>query len=260
MRWTVLGASAVRPNPGGACSGYLLEADGARILVDCGAGVVGRLLQVVSPADLTAVLISHGHPDHCLDLVALRQTLRYGPERRRTERLPLYVAPGMDDQLARLGGAFVDDGDVARGDDFWSVDFALRTYDPDVGLALGGVRVTFAPTRHYVPCWAMRFTDARGRSIVYGADGGPSVSVTELARGADLLVLESTFASRAAHPGDAGHQSPDEAGQTAAEAGAQRLLLTHLFSDADLDALRRDAAARCTASVEVAREGMSWTV
>lgn len=260
MRWTVLGASAVRPNRGGACSGYLLEADGQRILVDCGAGVVGRLRDQMSPSALDAVVISHGHPDHCLDLVTLRQALRYGREARRLDGVPVHVAPGMDLQLARLGLAFHDAAEAERADDFWLPQLRIACYDPSAVLSLGPLTVTFAPTRHYVPCWAMRFVDAAGRVVVFGADGGPSAAVAELARGADLLVLESTFARRSDHPDDPGHMAPDEAGRLAAAAGARRLLLTHMFDVDDAAAMHQAAAAACAVPVDMAREGATWTV
>jgi ribonuclease BN (tRNA processing enzyme) len=260
VRWTVLGASAVRPNPGAACSGYLLEADGAHYLIDCGPGVLARLQQHVSLADLTGALISHSHPDHCLELVILRQALRYGPGAGRPASLPVYVAPGMHAQLVTLGAAFIDDARAGPSVDYWSPVIEQRTFDPDATLDLPGLTVAFAPTRHYVPCWAMRFTDRRGKVIVYGADGGPSDEVTALAAGADLLVLECTFPTRRGREADLGHLAPEEAGRIAAAAGARRLILTHTFSADDHPAMRAAAAAECDIPVEWAREGASWTV
>lgn len=260
MRWTVLGASAVRPNPGGACAGYLLETDAGAYLIDCGPGVLSRLLQLRSLRSMAGVLISHGHADHCLELVALRLALRYAPTAERHSGLGLHLPPGMDDQLRALGAAFHDDAGADPDEDYWSPVLDRRTYDPDATLVLPGIAVTFAPTRHYVPCWAMRFTDARGRVIVYGADGGPFDAVTELASGADLLVLECTFPTRVGHEGDFGHLAPEEAGAIAAAAGARRLLLTHTFSAYDREAMRATAAAVCRVPVDIAVEGQAWTV
>ena len=75
MRLTILGASPACQNPGGACSGYLLEQDGAVVLIDCGSGVFGRLQQYVRPEQVRAVIISHMHADHTLDLVQYRYYL-----------------------------------------------------------------------------------------------------------------------------------------------------------------------------------------
>ncbi|MEO8082899.1 MAG: MBL fold metallo-hydrolase [Ardenticatenales bacterium] len=260
MRWTVLGASAVRPNPGGACSGYLLETDEGAYLVDCGPGVISRLLLHRPLRELAGVLISHGHADHCLELVTLRLALRYTPVPERRVGLPLHIPPGMDRQLEALGAVFHDDMGTDPHEDYWLPVLERRTYDPAAPLELPGVTVTFARTNHYVPCWAMRFTDARGRVLVYGADGGPCDAVTDLASGADLLVLESAFPRRAGHEGDLGHLAPEEAGAVAAAAGARRLVLTHTFSAYDRAAMCAAAAGACDVPVEVASEGRSWSV
>lgn len=260
VRLTVLGASAVRPNPGGACAGYLLESNGSHVLLDCGPGVVSRLLERLPLTALDGVLVSHGHPDHCLDLVMLRQALLFGPGARREAPLPLHVPPGLSRQLDQLGAAFLDDADSDPAADYWSKVIARRTFDPGATLDLGIVKVTFAPTRHYVPCWAMRLVDDAGRTLVYGADGGPSEPVSALARDADLLVLECTFASRIGHEADGGHLAPAEAGRVAAASGARRLLLTHMFASDDGEAMRAAAAAECAVPVELALEGSTWTI
>lgn len=81
MELTILGASPAVPNPGGACSGYLLRQGESRVLVDCGSGVVGRLRQHVEPHTLAAVVISHLHADHYFDLSPLYYALRFAPRR-----------------------------------------------------------------------------------------------------------------------------------------------------------------------------------
>lgn len=256
MRLTVLGSSAVRPNPGAACSGYLLEAGDTRLLIDCGSGVLAQLLRHLELADLTAVLISHAHPDHCLDLVNIRQALAHAPGRRRSSALPVYAGPGVVEVLVRLAAAF---GDPSAGEPdpaaaFWRELIRFETFDPDRLLAFGDLSVRFAPSRHYVPCWAMRFEHA-GRVLAFSADTGPSEAVTALARGADLVLAESTLVRRNGSADGWGHMAADEAGRLAREAGAGRLLLTHFFAE---DAPALVAAARAAEpglSVVLAREG-----
>ncbi len=68
MRLTVLGGCGTWPAAGTACSGYLVEQDGFRVLIDPGYAVLPRLLAVCDAADVDAVLVSHGHPDHCADV------------------------------------------------------------------------------------------------------------------------------------------------------------------------------------------------
>jgi ribonuclease BN (tRNA processing enzyme) len=92
---TVLGAGPAAPNPGGACSGYLLRDGDTAVLVDCGSGVAGRIALHLPANRLTAVAISHLHPDHYFDLVQLYYLLRFGDRRAdQAPRLPVFVPPG----------------------------------------------------------------------------------------------------------------------------------------------------------------------
>src|ERR1700716_1611694 len=93
---TILGASPAAPNPGGACSGYLLRQGETTVLMDCGAGTAGRIALHVAPNRLQGVAISHLHPDHYFDLVQLYYMLRFGEPRPADlpRRLPVHVPPG----------------------------------------------------------------------------------------------------------------------------------------------------------------------
>lgn len=245
----MLGASPVRPNPGGACSGYLVEAGARRYLVDCGTGVLSRLLCHAELVDLDAVVISHAHPDHCLDLVSVRQSLAYGPGPKRSAALPVYVGAAAHATIARLGAAFAD-GSAP----FWEPWLAFRVFEGAAALDLDGVALHVAPTRHYVPCWAMRF-EHDGRVLAYTADSGPCDALAALAAGAHLLIGEATLVARDGHAGAWGHMSAAEAARLAAEAGAERLILTHY--DAALAPELHAAAARHAGDrpVDLAREG-----
>lgn len=225
------------------------------LLVDCGPGVLAELTRRMPLADLDAVLISHLHPDHWLDLVMVRQALRHGPERGSRGPLPTYVGPGAEETLRLLGANFAVDGE----DEYWGDEVSLRTFDPAEGLLNAGVGVTFARTVHYVPCWAMRFESA-GKSIGYAADTGPSEAVVELMRGVDLLISEATLPLRAGHEADTGHMAPEDAGEMAAAAGAGRLVLTHYFAELGVDRLRVRAQETFGGPVEVARQGDCYDV
>jgi ribonuclease BN (tRNA processing enzyme) len=100
MRLTVLGRSPARPNPGEACAGYLVEGGGSRILMDVGPGVVAQLLRRNTPDELDAVVISHMHTDHCLDLVTLRYSYPWIDVAKH--RLTVIVPPGSIGQLSEL--------------------------------------------------------------------------------------------------------------------------------------------------------------
>lgn len=254
MHITVLGFSPVRPNPGRACSGYLLDTGSQRFLVDCGTGVLAQLLRHTSLIDLDGVLITHLHPDHCLDLVNIRQALAHSPGPRRSSRLPVYVGPGLIPPLRQLGAVFRE-GEAS----FWDDCIRLETFDPAAALVLGELRVSFALTQHYVPCWAMRFEHG-GRVCVFTADTGPSEAVAALAVGAHLIIAESALLHRNGHDHTWGHMSAEEAGRLAAAAGAQQLVLTHYFVEDDPDRLAAAAQAVCPAPVDAAEEGKRYAV
>jgi ribonuclease BN (tRNA processing enzyme) len=227
MRLIVLGRSPARPNPNEACAGYLLEAGGSRLLLDAGPGVVAQLLRLRHPDDLDAVVISHMHTDHFLDLVTLRYVYPWAAEARR--KLRVILPPGSMQQM----------GEMARGagyPDFWEKAFALEEHDGEHPFAVGDVRLEPGPTQHYIPTWGFRIT-ARGtgedssRLFVYSADSAPCEQLDRLIDGAHLLLCEATLRTLqedAAPPEPRGHLLPAEAGEIARRAGVERLLLTHL--------------------------------
>lgn len=247
MRVTVLGASPVRPNPGQACTGYLLDAGPRRYLLDAGSGVIGQLLQHARLETLDAVFLSHAHPDHCLDLICLRQSMAYGPDAPRESPLPVYASRDAIGVLEALGAVFEPEG-------FWSGWVVWHALEASSQLRLDDLAIRFHSTRHYRECLAMRFEQS-GRCLVFGADGGPQASLAEFASGADLLIAEATLDRRERQPDAWGHLSAYEAGLLAATAGAKRLLLTHYFESDGGDLLLDAARQACAIPVELAREG-----
>lgn len=250
---TVLGSGPSWPNPGGACAGYLVSADGAHVLLDCGHGVAGRLLETVRLGDLSAIVISHMHPDHMLDLVPLRQGMRYGPL-APDRPPPLLVPPGGAERLAKLAQA------LGSGDDFFAGTFDLREYDPQATIRLGPFAFSFRLVRHSLPNYAMRIE--RGGILVYSGDAAPSEELVEQARGADALLCEATLGRAEEDPGhERSHMTPGEAGVVASRAGVRRLMLTHHpINAADPDRPVREARAHFPGWVERARDGARYSI
>ncbi|MGH2381330.1 MAG: MBL fold metallo-hydrolase [Candidatus Limnocylindria bacterium] len=227
MRLTVLGRSPARPNPGEACAGYLVEGGDARILLDIGPGIVAQLLQRHHPDDLDAVIVSHMHADHMLDLVTLRYVY---PWRRLSpsERLRVVLPPGSADQLLDLAKGV---GGARHFEDA----FQLSEHDGTTAFRFGSLTLTPRETQHYIPCWGFR-VDGDERRLAYTADTAPCDGLTDLADGADLLLSEATLRSLdedAQPPEPRGHLMPAEAGSAARDGGARRLVLTHLPVDGD---------------------------
>src|SRR5690554_5234769 len=102
---TTLGGAAAWPNPGQGCSSYLVRAGDTLVLLDCGPDTLHVLRAQIDLARLSGIVISHFHADHTIDLVPLRYALVYGPMDVQ-EKIPLWLPPGGDDFLARVGIAF----------------------------------------------------------------------------------------------------------------------------------------------------------
>lgn len=251
LRLTVVGSSPAVPNPGGACSGYLLENVDRQVLVDCGHGVVGILRDVTEIDRLNGILISHMHPDHIFDLVPLTYGFYFGA----LPPIPLLLPVGGYTVLQRIQAAF------GLGESFFKRSFEVEEYLPHDRLDIAGMIVSFAPIRHFIPGYAMRFSVSPGgeHDLLYSADTGWSGDVVELARGAALAVVESTVLQYASDHEADGHLTAELAGKLARTAGVRRLLLTHYSRDVG-EQMRVAAQAAFGAPVELATERKSYLV
>lgn len=239
-RLVVLGASGGRPTAGQACSGFLLDWDGVRIVLDVGYGTLPQLLTHVPDGGVDAVVITHEHPDHCVDLHGLFRVRHYSyPD---APRLPLYCPPGVLDRLTGL------EPDVDLGDVF---DHRPLPGEYD----LGQFRLAAVPLPHFVPNVGVRLS---GGSVVvaYATDTGPHAALAELGRNADLYVVEATDRPGETERAERNLLTAVEAGSWAQRAGARRLLLTHLWPGIEPTAAADRARQVFSGPVEVATQGL----
>jgi ribonuclease BN (tRNA processing enzyme) len=234
MRLTVLGGCGAWPEAGGACSGYLVEHNGFRLLVDVGYATLPRLLNHVAADGIDAVFVSHGHPDHCADLNPLLRARFLRDD--RPPALPVFAPPGaLDAVLALDRPGMLDDA------------YLLHEFPPGSRLTIGPFEAQTRLLPHFVTNAGVRLA-AGNRSIVYTGDTGPTPELVELARGADLLLAEATHLD-----GDREYlTSAPQAGRQAAEAGVGRLVLTHLWPGTDHSATRAAAATHYSGPLDVA--------
>jgi ribonuclease BN (tRNA processing enzyme) len=202
----------------------LIEEGGQAIILDFGTGAFANLREYRAYESVDAIVISHMHADHFIDLVPMRYALKYGAQRKG--RMPLYLPPGGEKMLRRLVSAFAPEGEG----DFLSEVFDVRAFDPSKGLRLGDASLSFAPTRHYVPTFAVRY-ETRDASLTYSADTAPDENVVRLASESDLFLCEASLLRDEVEPGIRGHSSALEAAQMAQDARVRSLMLTH-YSDA----------------------------
>ena len=253
MKLTVLGGSAAGPNPGQGCSGYLVESGATNVVVDLGPGTFPELRRHVDYRAIDGVVISHGHLDHVLDVLTLRYALAYNPV-PAGRQLPLWLPPGGVTLLDRLAEAITEDSESSE---FLSV-FEIRQYDPDALLTIGGLEFRFFPTVHYVPCWAARISNGIDGDLFYTADTGPAANLAGVATGSHIVVAEGTDSGGSHEPYPSrGHMSPGEAGTLARQAGANVLVLSHLWAEDDPFQAVREASQMFGGPVELATPGLS---
>jgi ribonuclease BN (tRNA processing enzyme) len=255
---TVLGKSPSWQDADGACSGYLVEHDGRRLLLDCGNGVFGKLRHYADYCAVDAVLITHMHADHFLDVVPFAYALTYAPRQqpvpigrwRGTDapaRPDLYVPVGGAEVLRRVVGAWGNEDLVDNA-------FEVHEYDDSMAVEVGEMKLRFHLVPHYLTTHAVEVSSNGSGRFTFGADTRPTEDLVEFARDTDLLMVEATL-PRPERDGVRGHLTATEAGDHGKRAGARRLVITHISDELDWDEARRQAEEAFGGPVDVAREG-----
>jgi ribonuclease BN (tRNA processing enzyme) len=250
-RLVVLGSCGAWPEPGRACSGFVVEHESFRVVLDLGYGTFSRLARRVGStvADgVDAVVVTHSHPDHMVDLHALFRARWFG--RRGAPAVPVFAAEGVLERLTCL-----EDDDV---DDITAVfDMHPLPADP---YEVGPFSLSSWLLPHFVPNAGVRLS-SESLTVAYTGDTGPDPSLALLGRDADLFIVEASDrrqeeATVPAAEGGSLHMTGREAGRAAAEANARRLMLTHFWPDNDRERTRQAAQAVYSGDVIVATEDL----
>lgn len=255
MRLTVVGCSGSYPGPDSPASCYLLEAVDPgdadartwRILLDLGSGALGALQRHVDPLSIDAVVLSHLHADHCLDLCGYYVLRKYhptGPHRS----IPVWGPDGAADRMAR---AYDLPADPGMGAEF---DFAVF----DGAFTIGPFQIQPFPVAHPVPAYALR-VGSGGRTVTYSGDTGVCKGLVSAATDADLFLVEASFVHGATNPPEI-HLTGREAGEAATRAGARRVLLTHIPPWHGRDRALAEAAATYSGPLGLAESGQTYDV
>ncbi|MEO7203072.1 MAG: MBL fold metallo-hydrolase [Candidatus Tumulicola sp.] len=247
LRLRVLGSSPSVPRPGRACSSYLLRSAATSIVLDAGSGAVSALRTAMDYAALDAVIITHMHADHFLDIIPLRYGLTYGPS-LRSAPLPLWLPPGGSDVLQRVCAAFAREG----GSDFLA-GFDIREYDQSTSLTVGEIGLRFARVRHYIDAFAVR-AESGGATLTYSGDSAPCDELVDLARDVDLLLCEAALGT-GVEDAPRGHLCAREAGEIATAAGVRALALTHYPAECAAEQLRAHAIGAFDGPVTIVDDG-----
>jgi len=239
---TVLGSSGSYAGPANPCTGYLVRSAGASVLLDCGPGTLGPLQRAIDLAELSAVVLTHCHPDHWLELPVLRNVFRYFCPRSGVALYGTAETKAMDDALA-----------AGHAADRAADPFSWQVIDEASQVHIGDQRWSFSRTDHPVETLAAR-VDSAGRCAAYTSDTGPEWSVAELGHGIDLVLYDASHLKDLEGRGIP-HCSARQAGERAAAAGVKRLVVTHLVPGSDPEAHRAEAAAAYGEAVDVALPG-----
>jgi ribonuclease BN (tRNA processing enzyme) len=214
------------------------------VWLDAGTGTFSRLQQHIAVDDVDAIVISHGHPDHFVDVIPAFYARHYGGLGR--SGLPFYSPPGFVESASLLVSE--------SGKDVMAEAYSFTTVRGGDEFSVGPIRF-FATEMTHIGVHAMGYRIEAGRSVfAYTGDTGPCDAAVDLARDADVLLAEATYQ-------DASdimpfHLSATQAGELAKAANAKHLILTHLTPGLDPEVSRREAAVAFDGTLEVAAEGM----
>lgn len=248
MRLTVLGCAGSFPGPESACSAYLIEADGFRLLLDFGSGSLSALQRYAGLKAVDAIILSHLHCDHMMDAATYVVVRRYAPDGPMPP-LPVYAPAGAPERLAAAYSA--DEG---------LLDDVYTFYGLQPGsFPIGPFTVTVDRVNHPVETYGVRL-EHDGRVLAYSGDSAPCEALLRLSQGADLFLCEASYLDGVDNPPDL-HLTGREAGEIATKAGVRRLLLTHLVTAWGSEAETLESAVTSfQGPVEIARPGARFDV
>jgi ribonuclease BN (tRNA processing enzyme) len=242
VKLRVLGGCGAWPEAGSACSGYLLEHAGSTLLIDPGYAVVPRLLEAMGAEAIDAVLVTHGHPDHCADVSPLlrARTLRDDP----LPPLPVHCLPGALDRVLALDRpGLLDDA------------YSLDQFEAGDTFTVGPFRVETRSLPHFVPNAGLRLS-ADGQSVTYTGDCGQTDELLELAEGTDVFLAEASYPDEVPEDSAGRLSSAREVAGTARRASVGRLVLTHLLPGSSPQEATDAARDGFDGPIAVARPGI----
>ena len=239
---TVLGAGpAWSDRPGSSGAAYLVRSGTTAVLLDLGQGSFPRLAAAIAPETLDAVLISHLHPDHFIDLVPLRHYLEYQVRPSRSVRVigPAALPDRIDALHARPG--------------FTAATLACTAW-PAAPFEIGGLSVEARRITHIDDSYAVRVAPVGRPGLVYSGDCGRAGDLAPLIRPGDTLLVEVSFGSGPV-PADALHLDAPAVADLVRATSPARVLLTHLQMGLDRDAPVRIVAAATRGPVTLVEPG-----
>lgn len=263
MKLTVIGATGSMSGPQSPASCYLLQAtapgaDGTprtwSLVLELGPGGFGALMRVIDPREVDGVVLSHLHADHISDMISFHVFRRWYPT-GALGPIPVLAPRGAVDRVRGVGG----DGP----EEFYAGEFEF--FDHEVGRVRphGPFRIESFPAVHPVEAYAVRITgpseDGGEAVLTFSGDTDACEGLTAAARDADLFLCEAAFVDGRDEVRDI-HLTGGRAGATATEAGARRLVLTHIQPWTDPADVLGPARAAYVGPLDVALGGAVYEI
>jgi ribonuclease BN (tRNA processing enzyme) len=264
MKLTIVGCTGSFPGPSSPASCYLVTAhDGDRpwrILLDLGSGSLGVLQRYMDLKDIDAIFLSHLHPDHCMDLCGLHVAVHWDPAGWGRERVKVWGPAATADRMATAYGLPLDPG--------MHEDFEFNHWVPREKVQLGPFTISAVPVRHPVDeAYAIRveatetlYGEERTSVLTYSGDTDSCDGLVEAARDCDMFVCEAAFEEGRDDAIEGVHLTGRRAGLAASEAGARRLLLTHIPVWTDINTVVDEAKEVYDGGLAVAVSGVTYGV
>lgn len=273
MRLTAIGTSGSFPGHSSLASCYLIETEEdtpTRVVLDLGSGSLSPLQQTIDTDCISGIVLSHLHPDHCMDMTGLYVKHCFDPRFFNGDisetstvrtRIPVFAPAGAKDRLVRA--YYTDPGKTPvfnEGDDS-DFDHAFEFSDIDNGtrIQIGSLTVESFLVNHPVEAYALRITDSKGSVITYSGDSDECDNLVTAAKDADLFLCEAAFqedrdTSRGVH------LTGKRAGRVAQNAGVSALVLTHIPDWTDSSIIHEEAVGEYRGPIELASPGSTWSV
>ncbi|QIB26345.1 MBL fold metallo-hydrolase [Caloranaerobacter azorensis] len=244
MKLTVLGNNGPYPKPGGACSGYLFETDDKKILIDCGNGVLSRLLKICSISDIDVIILTHLHSDHISDIMVMKYAIGVNKMKGKCNvTIPLYTPTDDYEMVKRLN---------------YNNSFNIIPIEEDTIINLDDIEITFRRMKHPIKTFAVKIRKGK-KTFVYSSDTSYNESLIDFSKNADLLLCESGLLEEDRED-NAPHLSAKQAGEIGKKAGVKRLILTHFWPEYNLERVKIEASQSFDSILEISQEMKTYYI
>lgn len=245
MKLTVLGNNGPYPKAGGACSGFLLDCEETKVVLDFGNGVLSRLQQYIDIEEISAIILSHLHSDHMGDMMILRYAADIKLMKGQMEKpIKVYAPAEPIEEFERLK---------------YKEALEVIEINPAERLVIGELQISFREMIHGYKNYAVCIEN-NSKKFVYSGDTCVNDELAKFASNADLFVCEAGLLERDEKLLRVMHLTAREAAQIARDAGVKRLLLTHFLPEVKLEHYMNEAMSVYNGIMEIAEENKSYFI